>query len=134
MDELTEDQESDEYVEPSLKGDIGEELKRLHKRLTLLERKTKGISSEKESDMKYKSLLSAFRQYKSKNVKHFRFDAASHSAFFGEFIYKVCLVINHHNCSSGEQLPMSTLELVRIYFDTATTRSRETKRSRLRPS
>ena len=89
MDELTEDQESDEYVEPSLKGDIGEELKRLHKRLASLERQTNGISSEKESALRYKTLVSAYRQYKSKNVEHFRFNAASKSAFFGEFIYKV---------------------------------------------
>ena len=27
LDELTEDQEPDEFVEPSMKGDIGEELK-----------------------------------------------------------------------------------------------------------
>ena len=86
LDEMTEDQEPNEFVEPSLKGDIGEELKRLHKRLASLERKTKGISSEKESALKYKTLLNAYRQYKSKNVKHFRFDAASHSAFFGEFL------------------------------------------------
>ena len=83
MDELTEDQEPDGFVEPSVKGDIGEELKRLHKRLASLERKTKGISSEKESALKYKTLLNAYRQYKSKNVKHFRFNAASKSAFFG---------------------------------------------------
>ena len=125
MDEMTEDQEPDEFDEPSVKGDIGEELKRLHKRLASLERKAKGFSSEKESALQYKTLLSAYRQYKSKYVKHFRFGAASKSAFFGEFMYKVCLDIKgksdkHHNCSSGEQLPMSTLELVRIYFDTAT--------------
>ena len=83
LDELTEDQESEEFVEPSVKGDIGEELKRLHKRLASLERKAKGIFSEKESAMEYKSLLSAYRQHKSKNVKHFRFNAASKSAFFG---------------------------------------------------
>ena len=83
LDELTEDQESDEFVEPSMKGDIGEELKRLHKRLASLERKTKGGSSQKESALEYKTILSAYRQYKSKNAKHFRFDAASQSAFFG---------------------------------------------------
>ena len=83
LDELTEDQESDEFVEPSMKGDIGEELNRLHRRLASLERKTIGSSSEKESALKYKMLLSAYRQYKSKNAKHFRFDAASQSAFFG---------------------------------------------------
>ena len=83
MDELTEDQESEEFVEPSMKGEIGEELKRLHKRLASLERKTKGSSSEKESALKYKTLLSTYRQYKSKNINHFRFDAASKSSFFG---------------------------------------------------
>ena len=83
LDELTEDQKPDEFVEPSMKGDIGEDLKRLHKRLASLERKTKGISSEKESALKYKTLLSVYRQYKSKNINHFRFDAASKSAFFG---------------------------------------------------
>ena len=48
LDELTEDHEYAEFVEPSVKGNIGEELKRLHKRLASLERKTKGISSEKK--------------------------------------------------------------------------------------
>ena len=65
-------------------------------------------------------LIAEYKKFKAKNVEHFRFNVNASSSAFSEFI----LLWKRHNSTSlhdlGEHLPPSTLQLVQIYFDTAT--------------
>ena len=75
-----------------------------------------------EDNERYKILVAEYRKFKEMNVKHFELNPSANSnAFgpkFGEFEYP-CLKSNPLYIL-GQQLAPSTLQLVQIYFDTAT--------------
>ena len=79
---VKETEEADEEaVETESGGIIFEELKKLRKRVSDLERNRKGEELDKE---KYKMLIAEYREFKAKIVKHFRFNSAAGSSSFGK--------------------------------------------------
>lgn len=81
--------EAEEAFESKLKGEIGDELnkfyKRLEKEMKLMKRsgEEKGEELDKE---KYKMMIAEYRKFKTKNVRHFRFNSGENSSEFGEFL------------------------------------------------
>ena len=82
----------DDDIQTNLEGKIDQELLKV---LLLLETKMKNdigevmkIATGKRGDEldkeKYKMLVSEYRKFKTKNVKHFRFNAAANLSEFGE--------------------------------------------------
>ena len=76
----------------------------------------KGKMEEEIDRKKYRQLISEYIKFKRNHVRHFKFNSALNSTMFGEFLHN-CMLLYH---LSGEMLPHSTLQLVQIYFDTAT--------------
>ena len=98
------EEESDETMKTELKGKIDDDLKKmflfLENKMKLMENKMKmdigevmKIATGKRGDEldkeKYKMLVSEYRKFKSKNVKHFRFNAAANLSEFGEFFLSI---------------------------------------------
>ena len=82
VEKKTEEEIEEEAVERESEGMVYEELKKLRKRLADLERNAKGEELDKE---KYKMLIAEYRKFKTKIVKHFRFNsAAADSSAFGK--------------------------------------------------
>ena len=81
VEKRTEEEIEEEAVERESEGMVYEELKKLRKRLADLERNAKGEELDKE---KYKMLIAEYRKFKTKNVKHFRFNSAENSSSFGK--------------------------------------------------
>ena len=71
----------EEAVETESGGIVLEELKKLRKRVADLERNANGEELDKE---KYKMMIAEYRKFKTKNVKHFRFNSAADSNSFGK--------------------------------------------------
>ena len=67
---------------------------------------------------KIKKLISEYRKFKMKNVKHFRFDENAIPSVFGRFQYWYFPAHKLHPIL-GEEIE-STVQLVQIYFDTVT--------------
>ena len=77
-----------------------------------------GETGEELDRQKYKTLVSEYRKFKTKNMKHFRFNSANNLSTFGK-----PLLGQLHDATNfllGEELPASSLQLIQIYFDTAT--------------
>ena len=77
-----------------------------------------GETGEELDRQKYKMLVSEYRKFKTKNMKHFRFNSANNLSTFGK-----PLLGQLHDATNfllGEELPASSLQLIQIYFDTAT--------------
>ena len=77
VEKKTEEEIEEEAVETEMGEIVYEELKKLRKRLSDLERNTKGEELDKE---KYKMLI----ETETKIVKHFRFNLAADSSSFGK--------------------------------------------------
>ena len=105
------DSEAEEVYETELKG-----LKKLLKKVADLEKEVNMLKSgvgEKGEELdkeKYKMLIAEYRKFKTTNVEHFRFNAGEN--VFGESLFGFSF--------SGGNIPHSTLQLVQIFFDTAT--------------
>ena len=125
-------------------GEIGDSLL---KRVLHLEREIKLCTGQRGDELdkeKYKMLISEYRKFKTKNVKNFRFNSAAGLSTFGksllgqlpEKISIICKTSFEWSVSktkifffyfaattitfgAGEEF-QSTLQLVEIYFDTAT--------------
>ena len=79
---VKETEEADEEaVETESGGIVFEELKKLRKRVSDLERNRKGEELDKE---KYKMLIAEYRKFKSNNVRHFKFSSDENVEHFGE--------------------------------------------------
>ena len=83
VEKKTEEVIEEEAVETESGGIVLEELKKLCKRVADLERNTKGEEMDKE---KYKMLIAEYRKFKTKILKHFRFNSAADSSSFGKSI------------------------------------------------
>ena len=66
--------------------------------------------------MKFQRLIAEYKDFKRNHVQHFRFNSASNQTAFGQFETTTYRCYN----VSGEEIQSSTLQLVEIYFDTAT--------------
>ena len=77
VEKKMEEEIEEEAVETEMGEMVYEELKKLRKRLSDLERNTKGEELDKE---KYKMLI----ETEIKIVKHFRFNSAADSSSFGK--------------------------------------------------
>ena len=93
------EEKTDATTKAELEGEIDKDLKKM---LLFLENKVKLIENKMNVDIgevmkiatgkrgdeldkeKYKMLVSEYRKFKTKNVKHFRFNAAASSNEFGE--------------------------------------------------
>ena len=90
--------EDEEAVEIEFKGKNDE---KLMKRLAHLERKMKlmeGALGEKGEELdkeKYKMLIAEYRKFKTKNVRHYRFNSGENSSAFGKFLILSILTICH---------------------------------------
>ena len=88
--EEMEDGEAEEDLEKEFEGKVDENMNKLQKRLVDLEREMKLMKSsgqEKGEELdkeKYKLLIAEYRKFKTKNVKHFRFNSAENSSSFGK--------------------------------------------------
>ena len=80
----------DKTTKPEFKGKVDEETNELLKRLIDLENEmsvmkdTIGERGEELEKEKYKMLIAEYRRFKTKNVKHYRFNSAAHSIAFGK--------------------------------------------------
>ena len=92
------DEEAEEAVETEFRGKNDE---KLLKRLADLERKmnlVEGALGEKGEEMdkeKYKMLIAEYRKFKTKNVRHFRFNSGENTSAFGKFLILSILTICH---------------------------------------
>ena len=88
------DEEAEAAVEREFRGKDNEELNKLLKRLAHLEREMKVLKSsgqEKGEELdkeKYKMLITEYRKFKTKNVRHIRFNSGY---IFGKFLGKPSL-------------------------------------------
>jgi len=101
----TEEKPVEDEVEKKLSGKyVDEKFMLVYKNLKQEMEMIKGSIFKKgdEHEHEFKKLMSEYKQFKKNQVQHFKFDSASHSTSF------------------GEELPPSILQLVQIYFDTAT--------------
>ena len=90
----------------------------VHLAVDTTEEKARGSFGQNGAELdnkKFKKLVSEYKNFKKKNCRHFRFNSAANATKFGKFESKTI-----PNENSGEELPESTLQLVQIYFDTAT--------------
>ena len=93
------EEESDETMKAELEGKIDDDLKKmflfLENKMKLMENKMKNdigevmkIATGKRGDEldkeKYKILVSEYRKFKTKNVKHFKFSSMANLTMFGE--------------------------------------------------
>ena len=97
MEEEMEDGWKGEEAEMSFKGHIEEEAltqiyQRLNKKMLLmyadLEQKIRKRNEKKGKELdkeKFKKLITEYKHFKMKNVKHFRFNANATSSSFGKF-------------------------------------------------
>ena len=91
IDEGLKDEETEEAVETEFKGKVDEDLNELKKRFADLEKDVKLLKSsggEKGEELdreKYKMMITEYRKFKAKNVKHFRFNSEENSSIFGKF-------------------------------------------------
>ena len=99
IEEEMEDDEAEAAVERKIEGDVGEELAKVYKQLADLKMKLmmnngqeKGEEMDKE---KYKMLIAEYRELKTKNVRHFRFNSGKNSSTFGKFLILSILTICH---------------------------------------
>ena len=75
--------EAEEAVERTIKGEVGEELNKVYKQLADLKKEMKlmknsgGEKGEELDREKYNMLITEYRKFKTKNVKHFRFNSAA---------------------------------------------------------
>ena len=53
-------------------------------------KKSAGERGQELDREKYKMLISEYRKFKTKNVKHFRFNSAANSSFYGKFYIALC--------------------------------------------
>ena len=81
VEKRTEEEIEEKAVNTESGGIVLEELKKLRKRVADLERNRKGEEMDKE---KYKMLIAEYRKFKTKNVKHFRFNSAGDLSSFGK--------------------------------------------------
>ena len=103
---------SDETMKAELEGDIDDDFKKmflfLESKMKLIENKLKmdigevmkiatGKRGEELDKEKYKMLVSEYRKFKTKNVKHFRFNSATNMSTYGEYLLGQLLVKNKHN-------------------------------------
>ena len=83
--EDNEDEEAEEDVETEFEGKVDENSNKLLKRLEYLEKevqllKSSGQEKGEELDKeKYKMLIAEYRKFKTKNVRHFRFNSGENS-------------------------------------------------------
>ena len=76
-------EEGEEAVERTIKGEVGEELNKVYKQLADLKKEMKlmknsgGEKGEELDREKYNMLITEYRKFKTKNVKHFRFNSAA---------------------------------------------------------
>ena len=99
--EEMEDGEAEEDVETEFEGKVDENSNKLLKRLAYLEKEMKLLKSsgqEKGEELdkeKYKMLITEYRKFKTKNVRHFRFNSGENSSAFGKFLILSILTICH---------------------------------------
>ena len=88
LDEETEDESEDILAEMEFKGMEGEQLlRKMYKRIVELERKAelkKGGSAEELDREKFRMMVKEYKEFKKKNMKHFRFTSGANSSSFGE--------------------------------------------------
>ena len=125
--EEVEDKLVEEEVEVKLlPGEVGDELKKMQKQLSDMKLMHKSLRKEMEASFgkrgeeldreKYMKLLAEYKTFKKNNVRHFRFNSEANSSGFGECPF---YDVDTKCVESGVELH-STLQLVQIYFDTAT--------------
>ena len=76
-------------------GEIGDSLL---KRVLHLEREMKLCTGQRGEELdkeKYKMLIAEYRKFKTKNVRHFRFNSGKNSSAFGKFLILSILTICH---------------------------------------
>ena len=94
--------EAEEAVERTIKGEVGEELNKVYKQLADLKKEMKlmknsgGEKGEELDREKYNMLITEYRKFKTKNVKHFRFNSGENSSAFGKSLYRVYT----HSCKN----------------------------------
>ena len=98
--------------------EVGEEVARMVKDLKRGMELMKGRRGDQLEKNKYMKLVSEYEKFKKNNVQHFKFSSASNRTAFGQFQSRLLQHQSSHNVS-GEEIG-STLQLVLIYFDTAT--------------
>ena len=88
MDEETEDESEDILAEMEFKGMEGEQLlRKMYKRIVELERKAelkKGGSAEELDKEKFRMMVKEYKEFKRKNVRHFKFNSGANTSSFGK--------------------------------------------------
>ena len=101
VEEDVKDDEAEAAVERKIEGDVGEELAKVYKQLADLKTEVKVLKSsgqEKGEELdkeNYKMLIAEYRKFKTKNVRHFRFNSGENSSAFGKFLILSIVTICH---------------------------------------
>ena len=101
-EDVADEDEAEAAVERKMKEEVGEELAKLvYRQLADLKTEVKLMKSsgqEKGEELdkkKYKMLIAEYRKFKTKNVRHFRFNSGENSSAFGKFLILSILTICH---------------------------------------
>ena len=94
IEEEMKDEETEEPLKAKFKGNADEDLNELQKKFADLEKEVKLLKSssgeEKGEELdkeKYTMMIAEYRKFKTKSVKHFRFNSAENSSAFGKFLF-----------------------------------------------
>ena len=123
-DELLGEKVEKAYEEEWMEKVMENVRKEMDKRMVKLMEGTKVKRGEEMDKEKFKKLISEYKTFKKENVRHFRF--RPDTDVFGKSSRKQKKAKNCYKYKwqvpivSGEEQPESTLQLVQIYFDTAT--------------
>ena len=91
-----EDDVEDHEAEAVVERKVDLELNKVYKQLAELKKEVKLLKSsgqergEEEDKEKYKMLVAEYRKFKTKNVKHFRFNSRENSSAFGNYLFSQC--------------------------------------------
>ena len=100
-----------------LDGEVGVKLAKMFN--DLKKELMKGKGGDELEKKKYMKLVTEYKKFKKSNVQHFRFSSTSTKTAFGQFYSRPFATAALMSRCFGEEIG-STLQLVVIYFDTAT--------------
>ena len=101
IEEELKDEKPDDTMIADLAGKIDDDLLKVLLQFKSDNREVMKIATGQSGDevdrKKYKMLISEYKKFKTKNVKHFRFNSAAEFSTYGEYLVGQLLMINKYN-------------------------------------
>ena len=132
------DEKPDDTMIADLKGKIDDDLLKILLKFKSENREVMKIATGQKDDeldrKKYKMLISEYKKFKTKNVKHFRFNSAANMSTYGEYLLGQLLEKNTKHLVKAKRFNQPSNWWRSSLTRPLLTTSRETRRSRRRPS